>query len=635
MSFRNIQQQPAGGIRRFPSRAVDIGGIPLGGGHPVRLQSMTNTRPEDVAGTVAQCIRIFEAGADYVRISVPTKESVAAFEQVQRRLRAAGFDRPLVADIHFRPELALMVAPIAAKVRINPGNYTDRPRAGQTAWSTTQYHQELDNIRSRIAPLLERCREHGTALRIGTNFGSLSQRIIHRYGNTPEGMVQSTLEFLKIFEDHGFFQTVISLKASNPLVMVNAYRLMVARMLERGMRYPLHLGVTEAGAGENGRIKSALGMATLLQEGIGDTIRVSLTEAPEREIPFARKLAEPFDAAFAGGTGGADAFSLQPFTATPGIPPALPGGHKAVVIAGQDTGLASREKVVSHPRTKSASRQQETVNAPDLMALASTVQRSGAMHPREGFLLPAGSWQQSTAHDLFPLFEEIPPPERQGNLHPTFNFIALHALPGEDALKALKEIPGPVLIPMLSGDFPASDLGELHLMLQAHQVQAAIIPKQEYETEDEDSLIVQLTAGFGSLLLQRKVHGLWVAAPMATEANTLTLTYGLLQAAGLRITRTEFISCPTCARTSFDLEQVLEQARQQCAHLPGLKIAIMGCVVNGPGEMADADFGILGTTTGKVHIYQGGKPLLRNVHPAQAVNQLRTILEEQGLWRPR
>jgi (E)-4-hydroxy-3-methylbut-2-enyl-diphosphate synthase len=627
------QQQHTSGIRRFPSMEVDIGGIPLGGNNPIRLQSMTNTRPEDVAGTVAQCIRIFEAGADYVRLSVPTKESVAAFEQVRRELRAAGFERPLVADIHFRPELALMVAPTAAKVRINPGNYTDRPRNGQKEWSAAAYQQELDNIRDRIAPLLQRCREHGTAIRIGTNFGSLSQRIIHRYGNTPEGMVQSTLEFLDIFEDLGFYQTVISLKASNPLVMVNAYRLMVARMLERGMRYPLHLGVTEAGAGENGRIKSALGMATLLQEGIGDTIRVSLTEAPEREIPFARRLATPYQEAFTGSTGRDQQFSLQPFAATPGLPPALPGGHKAVVIAGADTVVVSQEKVISHPQAPASSLPQETVSAPDLLALASTGQRSGTMQPQEGFLLPADKWPESMEHDVFPLFEAVPQQEDRAALHPGFNFIALQALPGEEALQALKEIPGPVLIPLLSKGFPASGLEQLHGKLEAHGVKAAIIPKQEFDLEEEDSLIVQLAAGFGSLLLQRKVHGLWVTAARLKTGNPLLLTYGLLQAAGLRITRTEFISCPTCARTSFDLEQVLEQARQQCAHLPGLKIAIMGCVVNGPGEMADADFGILGTPTGKVHIYQGSKPLLKNLQPGEAVSRLRAILEEKGLWR--
>jgi (E)-4-hydroxy-3-methylbut-2-enyl-diphosphate synthase len=584
---------------RFPTREVQIGDRPLGRRNPIRLQSMTNTAPHEVKQTVAQAIRIFEAGADYVRISAPNRQSALNLEKIRKELNGAGFDQPLVADIHFHPELALIAARHVQKVRINPGNYSGHPKKGQTEWTDDEYAAELEKVRENVTPLIACCREYGTAIRIGTNFGSLSQRIISRFGNTPEGMVQSTIEFLKIFEDLGFMQTVISLKASNPLIMIRSYLLMLERMQHEGMAYPLHLGVTEAGEGENGRIKSALGITTLLKMGIGDTIRVSLSEAPEDEIPVARKIAGPFQKYFTLGNDSKAAFFVKPFDWQTIQPPALPGGHKALVVLP----FPERENEGKKPDFYVVEKDKNQVKGNETI--------------------------ETVSGERFALLNLQELENNNRPLHHRFNFFKIN-FPGDASfLHLLKKVSGPVLLWALPERKITEHLDALSRQLEKLQVKAAILPRLAYLHDNEESLMLSLTADAGALLLQRKIHGLYVEAPnLPNQSSIAGICFGLLQASGLRITRTEYISCPTCARTSFDLLKVLQQVKERTSHLPGLKIAVMGCVVNGPGEMADADYGIMGAGPGKVHLYKGNQPVIKNIDQDKAAEALENILKD-------
>jgi (E)-4-hydroxy-3-methylbut-2-enyl-diphosphate synthase len=590
---------------RFSTREVQIGNRPLGGLNPIRLQSMTNTPPLDIKTTVEQAIRIFEAGADYVRISTPSRQSALNLESIKKELRLAGFDQPLVADIHFNADLALIAARLVEKVRINPGNYTGIPRKGQTEWTDAEYATELEKVRQNMAPLIAVCREYGTALRIGTNFGSLSQRIISRYGNTPEGMVQSTVEFLKIFEDLGFYQSVVSLKASNPLIMIRSYLLMVERMQFEGMAYPLHLGVTEAGEGENGRIKSALGIGTLLKMGIGDTIRVSLSEAPEDEIPVARKIVDPYQQNFTSALSVKEPFRVPDFDWKSNYTPALPGGCKATVV-------------------QSFTERGNTGKKPDLFLLEKSLEKIS--NPDAAF---HGEVLDTIGENRYPLFYLTETEINNSQLHPEFNFFKADFPLQTHLLEKLKQVPGPVLF----FSFPERELSktteELYQLLEKWQIKAALVPRLAYSQPDREVLMLSLTADAGALLLQRKIHGLWVEAPNLHKKSHLTdICFGLLQACGLRITSTEFISCPTCARTSFDLLTLLQQVKEKTSQFPGLKIAVMGCVVNGPGEMADADFGIMGAGPGKVHLYKGTEPLVKNIDQDKAASVLEKTIKK-------
>lgn len=576
----------------------------MGGSQPLRLQSMTNTPHGDINACFEQCVRILDAGAHYVRLSIPGKESIESFRKIKELLNKAGYFQPLIADIHFNPALAEMVAPFAAKVRINPGNYTDRIK-GKNQDSLSLYQQEPEIIRKRIAPLVGICLEHGTAIRVGTNMGSLSERMIHKYGHTPQALVESTLEFLEILESLGFSQTVISLKASNPLVMIQAYRLMVESMQQKELAYPMHLGVTEAGVGMDGRIKSAMGISTLLNYGIGDTIRVSLTEDPEKEIPFAQKLIAPFSEAFTGKHSThkqkflLPAFNLQ-------HPPPLPGGHKAIVM-----GVFNND------------------TAPDVIVADqhfSTEELSNSRH----FVLPADI-HNDVIPTVYPLFTLGYLKSKKVNWHGRYNFIELDSLPDEDFMSSLSGIPGLVLLPAFAKGFPQDGIDPLLSMVHTESLQAAVIPKVSFDIPDMENLVANLSTRFGSLLIQRKIHGIWPEPSHPdNNSNNTEVAFKLLQAAGVRITKTEFISCPTCARTSFDLQEVLRQVQRQCSDLPGIKIAIMGCVVNGPGEMADADYGILGTATGKVHIYKGKTIVKRNIRPLDAAAELMQVIDNKA-----
>ncbi len=541
----------------------------MGNGHPIRIQSMTSTRTTNIRATLDQCIRLFDAGADYVRISIPDKASITALKQIKKGLRGAGYDNPLIADIHFKPELALLAAPIADKLRINPGNYTRASLPGKTSWTQTGYNNELRILKNKLAPLAGVCKDHGTAIRIGTNLGSLSPRIVSRFGNTPEAMVEATQEFLRAFEELGFFNTVISLKASNPLVMIRAYHLLACRLMSENMAYPLHLGVTEAGAGEDGRLKSALGIGTLLKMGIGDTVRVSLTEEPEAEIAFARILVAPFRQRKSNTP--QHKLVLPPFQLMP--TPALPfyGEKNSLIIA-----------------------------------------TPGSLPWKEAGLFNA---------------ESIPPDAT--SLHPRVNIILFRDTPSINQLEACRHMPGPILVADTTLGFELENLETLQAMTAQKGIQAGIMLKFRLPAMRTDRMIAGLATQFGGFLLRRIIHGLWMeTGSVHTAGNATRLAQGLLQACGIDQTRTEYVSCPTCSRTSYDLQGVLKNIRDRLPEVPGLKIAVMGCIVNGPGEMADADFGVMGSKNGTLTIYRGKTPVKKHLNPKDAAEELFRLLKQ-------
>ncbi len=615
---------------RFPAREVAVGHTAIGGRHPIRLQSMTNTPVADWQATLEQCQRIFDAGADFVRISIPDKKALENLETIRKNLRKSGYENPLIADIHFKPELAVSAARIVEKVRINPGNFSEKAHPSKTRWSREEYSAARQKIQENIRPLILACKEYGTAIRIGTNSGSLSRRIVSRYGHTPEAMVESTLEFLKIFEDLGFFQTLVSLKASNPLLMIQSYRLMAKGMLEEKMPYPLHVGVTEAGAGETGRIKSALGISTLLKWGIGDTIRVSLTEEPEKEIGVAKKITAPFQKAFTFQEKIKRSYSIPQFEIN-SAPPKLPADHKALVVN------SSRELTrLSRPPVSFLSQEASGLDfspedpEADLVILEAPGEKKPSMGGRPFFCIPADLITRPHQADVFPVFAAEAPEKKHKGVHPVFNLVKLNHLPDTSFFEKLKELPGPLLILDVDEGFPFERFEGLTLRLESASLNAGLIVKNTFKEKDEEDFMIELAESYGSLLLQKKIHGLWIEAPsLPTGQNPNPLIYKLFQTAGLRHTQTEFISCPTCARTSFDLQGVLQQIKKELSGFPGLTIAVMGCVVNGPGEMADADYGILGTGSGKVHIYRGKTVIKKNIPPQKALETLKEVLKRE------
>ncbi len=596
-------------IIRFPSHEVIIGDRPVGGRNPIRLQSMTNTPTQDIEATVAQSIRIIEAGADYVRISAPNIKAAEALKDIKQKIRAAGYGHPLVADIHFNADVALIAARYVEKVRINPGNYVGSSNRGIINFSDYETEQEKEHIYNKLKPLVEVCKNEGTAIRIGTNLGSLSARIISQYGNTPKGMVEATNEFLEIFQRLNFDQIVISLKASKPLIMIQAYEGMVEKMLENCMSYPLHIGITEAGEGENGRIKSALGICSLLNKGIGDTLRVSLTEEPEAEIPFAMKLSSIYQVPFSQVHENHE-FYLKKSNFTAKDITLTPQRFHAVVIEDQ-----TEKKPETTGQTSS-----------DFIYLENLSNLSTA---HEWILTPFDVWKKNQKNNYFPLFplsEDLKDfAHLQGVEDPVFISVPCRQIGWIEKLKHKDNIRGMVLELSLCRD-------EINLDSWINYSQKQGIPlilKKTFQSADVDEIINHFATFAGNALVERKCHGIWLDAPNCRE-DLNSVAFGFLQSAGLRITRTEFISCPTCARTSYDLQKVLKDVQQHTSKFPGLKIAVMGCIVNGPGEMADADFGFVGTGAGKLHLYQGRNPVKKNIEPANAADALLDILKKNG-----
>ena len=631
--------------KRFLTREVRIGDTPLGGNQPIRLQSMTTTDTMDTVATVNQCVRMIEAGCEYIRLTAPSINEAKNLEHIKKELRHRGFNVPLIADIHYTPNAAEWAARIVEKVRINPGNYADKKNFQVLDYSDADYQQELDRIRSRFLPLVKICKEYGTAMRIGTNHGSLSDRILSRYGDTPEGMVESAFEFLSICESEGFQNIVLSMKASNTLVMVQAYRLLVKRMKESNRNYPLHLGVTEAGDGEDGRIKSAVGIGTLLEEGYGDTIRVSLTEDPEFELPVARTLAQRY----------AQREPLQDLL-LPRLEPVyfspfayqrkssqkvlkLGGGQVPVVVAD----LSSHAPIALKTLQQVGYTYDQAADKWHFADLACDFIYVGKAHVDPAINLPQALGVVMDAEALegvadkaryCPYYSWEGFALRGGKMSSARAvFVALQAsdLKGLD-VAALRDLPAQ-LVWVLQTDSVCGveEQRRLAWQLEALGSKHPIVLQRRYEGLSEHAFQLYSATDVGALLIDGVGDGIWLSAAVQPEFVN-RVGFGILQATRTRISKTEYISCPSCGRTLFDLQETTAKIRQQTDHLKGLKIGIMGCIVNGPGEMADADYGYVGTGVGKITLYKGKEVMKRNIASAEAVGALIALIKEHGDW---
>ncbi|SEO20793.1 4-hydroxy-3-methylbut-2-en-1-yl diphosphate synthase [Mucilaginibacter gossypiicola] len=662
---------------RFVTREVNIGDVPMGGNNPIRIQSMTTTDTMDTIGTVEQSIRMVDAGCEYVRITAPSIKEAQNLAEIKKQLRARGYTVPLVADIHFTPNAAEVAARIVEKVRVNPGNYADKKKFDQIDYTDLEYQGELERIFQKFTPLVKVCKEYGTAMRIGTNHGSLSDRIMSRYGDTPQGMVESAMEFMRMCERLNFYNLVISMKSSNPQVMVQAYRLLVETMVAEGMNYPLHLGVTEAGDGEDGRIKSAVGIGTLLEDGLGDTVRVSLTEEPEAEAPVAIELVRRYtlrekakgerqkvEASGENKNLSPLTFDLSPSKHNPYEykkretyeANAFIGGHlvpRVVVDLSKknlkDPAVLNEAGYLYSPLLDKYNMAEQSV---DFVYLADEL---------PSFTLPGNlkqlynynTWLKLTdktnCHPAFTLHEYIGDVDRSSKL----NLVRLKPADiDSDAFGSIQLDNSLVLVLETDALHGMAEQRSFFFKMEELGLDVPVIVKRSYVFESESresgvgsqeeqtqdlelktqNLQLYASTDLGALLVDGFGDGIWIDAP-ELPTNVITSTaFGILQATRSRISKTEYISCPSCGRTLFDLMVTTQMIRSRTSHLKGLKIGIMGCIVNGPGEMADADYGYVGSGTDKITLYRGKEAVKKNISSANALDELINIIKGDGNW---
>jgi len=640
---------------RFLTREVAVGNVPMGGFNPIRIQSMTTTDTMDTKGTVEQTIRMVNSGCEYVRITAPSVKEAENLYHIKKELRLRGYDVPLVADIHFTPNAAETAARIVEKVRVNPGNYADKKRFENLEYTDLAYQAELERIYKKFTPLVKICKEYGTAMRIGTNHGSLSDRIMSQYGDTPRGMVESAMEFIRMCEDQHYYNLVISMKASNTQVMVQAYRLLVDTMTREGMNYPLHLGVTEAGDGEDGRIKSAVGIGTLLEDGFGDTIRVSLTEDPEFEAPVAKALADRYERRKLMQEEAAEQqaaemehilvkdlpYSPFEYNRRQTRPVQHIGGNGHPVVMLDVTG--------------------ENLKDPYFLAVA-------------GYKYDAGLDKYNMADqacDLVYLGDALPSFSFPGNLKQVYNYLIWLELKDKTNCHPLINLtdyqtdlvvdPFLNIFRVAAADFNAAAIAEqievirqlpessvlmlettavngmaaqraFFIALMNAGIKIPVIIKRSYQESAADELMLYAATDFGALLTDGFGDGIWIDAPQVALPVINATSFNILQATRTRISKAEYISCPSCGRTLFDLQETTQLIRSRTDHLKGIKIGIMGCIVNGPGEMADADYGYVGTGPGKITLYRGREVVKKNVNSANALDDLIDLIREDGNW---
>ncbi|MBD2720971.1 (E)-4-hydroxy-3-methylbut-2-enyl-diphosphate synthase [Hymenobacter armeniacus] len=638
--------------KRRVSRVVNIGGLPMGGDYPIRVQSMTTVDTMDTLGSVEQTLRMVEAGCEYVRITAPSMKEAQNLLEIKKELRKRGCNVPLIADIHFTPNAAELAARIVEKVRVNPGNYADKKKFEEIEYTDATYAAEVERIRERFRPLVKICKQHGTAMRIGTNHGSLSDRILSRYGDTPLGMVESALEFLRLCEEENYYDVVLSMKASNTQVMVQAYRLLVQKLDEEGLQpYPLHLGVTEAGEAEDGRIKSAVGIGTLLEDGLGDTVRVSLTEAPEAEAPVAKALIDRY-------TG--RAALAKPIAPLVGEEPINPfqyfrrvtrevanlGGQNVPRVITDVSRLPNLEYADLRAAGHLYSAFLDKFQMSDLGAdYVYTGQRPAP------FMLPNGlkeivdytAWRDAGQRaDHFPVFtpaEYAGAPARHPELNFVFQNLASLTQPVLDQLRADSTA---VVILYTDNAHAMPEIRRAFFALMNAGVTCPVVINRQYPAlSPEETQLYAATDG-GGLLLDGLGDGLVLSTELLPERSKTEwlstieglnqLSFGILQAARTRMSKTEYISCPSCGRTLFDLQETTAMIRKRTDHLKGIKIGIMGCIVNGPGEMADADYGYVGVGKGKISLYRGQEVIKKSVPEEAAVDELIELMREDGRW---
>ena len=661
---------------------------PMGGNNPIRIQSMTTTDTMDTIGTVEQSIRMVDAGCEYVRITAPSIKEAQNLAEIKKQLRLRGYNVPLVADIHFTPNAAEVAARIVEKVRVNPGNYADKKKFDQIDYTHLEYLAELERIYQKFAPLVKICKEYGTAMRIGTNHGSLSDRIMSRYGDTPQGMVESAMEFMRICETLGYYNLVISMKSSNPQVMVQAYRVLVATMVAEGMNYPLHLGVTEAGDGEDGRIKSAVGIGTLLEDGLGDTVRVSLTEEPEAEMPVAIAL-------------------VKRYTLRESESPEVRKSESAVKVSSSGGDLEGAAHSPYEYKKRHTYEANAFIGGHMVPRVVIDLSHKNLKDPSvlndAGYLYSPLLDKYNVAEqsvDFVYLADQLPSFNFPGNLKQLYNYQTWQKLADKtmchpvftlkEYIKADNRTSALNLVKIKYADLDSDDFGSLpfdqslifvletnafHGMAEQRSfffklvelgLDVPVIIKREYSFESESPEVrksessnypvtcnpqlttqnsqltphpsqltdLQLYAStdLGALLVDGFGDGIWIDAQEVNTQATTSTAFGILQATRSRISKTEYISCPSCGRTLFDLMVTTQMIRSRTSHLKGLKIGIMGCIVNGPGEMADADYGYVGSGTDKVTLYRGKEAVKKNINSARALDELIDIIKEDGNW---
>ncbi len=596
--------------RRRKTIEVNIGNTPLGGSHPIRIQSMTNTSTLDTPSSVEQCIDIIEAGAHYVRLTAQGVREAENLANIRQELRQRGYTTPLVADIHFNPHAADVAAENVEKVRINPGNFVDRIKTfKQYDYTDEEYATELQRIRERFTPFINICKAHHTAIRIGVNHGSLSDRIMSRYGDTPQGMVESCMEFLRVCCDENFYDVVISIKASNTVIMVETVRRLIAAMDAEDMHFPLHLGVTEAGDSEDGRIKSAVGIGTLLAQGIGDTIRVSLSEDPQNEVPVAYKLADYITSR----EGHTPITGSRPDTYNPIQP------QSRTTYACHNIGNGQLPVVIGSACGKLT---------PDFIY---TGQHMPQQEPAQPTIVDSAVY--TPCNNVYPLFKASQI-DNAASTDASIRFIEIECSEAnETLLQRIAGIDRCVVILTSRHSNPVGDCQAVVDRMNIAGIKAPVIFKASYHEECAEDLQVKSGADLGALMIDHYGEGIWLENSGSVAAGNCTdYAFGILQAARLRTSKTEYISCPSCGRTLFNLQQTIARVKAATAHLKELKIGIMGCIVNGPGEMADADYGYVGCGPRRIALYKGKTCIERNIPEEEAVEHLINLIKEYGDW---
>ena len=621
---------------RFKTIEVKVGPIAIGGKNPIHIQSMTTANTMNTSATVDESIRMIDAGCKLVRITAPSKKDAENLANIKNELRLKGYKTPLVADIHYTPNAAEIAAKIVEKVRINPGNYADKKKFEEIDYTDESYNNELLRIEEKFTPLVQICKQNNTSMRIGTNHGSLSDRILSRYGDTPKGMVESALEFIRICRKHDYHNIVISMKASNTRVMVHAYRLLVNEMIKEGMKYPLHLGVTEAGEGEDGRIKSAVGIGTLLSEGIGDTIRVSLTEAPEYEMPVAQKILDHFKnihnhkkiAETKQHQIDYFQYKKRKTFQVENI------GNKNVPIVISD--LSNRKKITQASFFSLGYRYSVPLDKWHISEMASDFIYIG--ENEINFEIPGtlriisnySSWMKHKKG--FPIFN-LKEYEKIKDFSETLNFLKIfdHEIT-PSSMDILKNNKSLVIFLESENINCIAAMRKFFFELMEEKIENPIIISRKYEFNDDEQLQISASIDIGSLLIDGLGDGICISSNNCSNKMLNSISFGILQASRTRISKTEYISCPSCGRTLFDLQETTAKIRKVTDHLKGVKIGIMGCIVNGPGEMADADYGYVGTGPGKITLYKEKTVVKKNVPESEAVDALIDLIKENGDW---
>ena len=653
--------------KRIHTRPVKVGNLIIGGGNPVRVQTMTTTDTMDTDATVAQIIRCIEAGAELVRVTAPSKKEAENLANIKAILHAKGYTTPIVADIHFTPNAAEIAARIVEKVRVNPGNYVDKKKFEQIDYTDAEYVEEIERIRERFTPLVLICKEHGTAMRIGTNHGSLSDRIMSRYGDTAIGMVESAMEFLRIARSLDYHQIILSMKSSNPQVMVQAYRLLIQQMQQEfNELYPLHLGVTEAGDGEDGRIKSAIGIGTLLEDGIGDTIRVSLTEDPELEIPVCLDLVKRYLHLSANNQDMVPILSQLPYspfeyarrntTAVKNI-----GGKQVPVVIADLSHLSNIKTtdLVAIGYTYDATTDKWAISdaAADYVFIGQTPLDFNLPGTLSIVASPTVCKLANNTEKYHPIMDAATYTAMDAK-HPQLNFVQIDCYSdrqpiAEELLLQIAKDPTVVLCLSSQCTNAMQAVRRMAIQLMQLDIRQPIILVTDSQWKTTDEHLIHFAIETGALLLEGIGDGICLGLSKAAydasvngsnvsgrnyfnnssiEQLLNTTAFGILQATRTRISKTEYISCPSCGRTLFELQETTAKIRAVTNHLKGLKIAIMGCIVNGPGEMADADFGYVGSGVGKITLYKGKEVMKRNIDSNVAVDELILLLKEHNAW---